>query len=364
MRRWLWWTLLVPTLAVCGADSPTAPSPARDPKPAPALRVIQLATYDGFGQAVHPDVAVTPAGWGGARFHLVVTPYPFGATQYENPSVYEGNDPVSWSVNAEETNPIARPSAGHLSDPALVFVPESNELWMYYRQAADSNRIWLTRSSDGVRWGTPSVVAIVPNHALISPSVVERAPGTWEMWSVNGGISGCNGASTVVERRTSRDGITWTPPSRVDVPVPISGHSVWHIAVTWIPVERQYWAVFNVKAAGTCATSAVFLATSPDGVKWRTAGAPLLVRGVIPEFQDIVYRACMSYDPVTDVVHFWFSGARRVGSSYAWSIATLSRSRGTAIPQRVAPYVPIPSSVHLIAVPVEPGDVADGPRSP
>ena len=42
----------------------------------------------------------------------------------------------------------------------------------------------------------------------------------------------------------------------------------------------------------------------------------MLVKGAIPAFEDIVYRTTFEYEPVSDAITFWFSGARFDGARY------------------------------------------------
>jgi len=60
----------------------------------------------------------------------------------------------------------------------------------------------------------------------------------------------------------------WSPPEQVSL-VQL-GYSVWHIDVQWIASRSEFWALYNVKTPGSCTTPAVYLATSGDGVTWRT----------------------------------------------------------------------------------------------
>ena len=161
------------------------------------IHVLALATYDGSGQAVHPDVAVTPAGWdgGGTAEHLFVTPYPGGDASKENPSLYTRTSSLEWLVPRGVMNPIARPDIGYLSDPDQLFNPETNELWLYYRGVSTENEIFLIRGSGPARWSAPILVANAPNHGIVSPSLVRRGVGDWMMWSVNSGLAGCSSAS-------------------------------------------------------------------------------------------------------------------------------------------------------------------------
>src|SRR3954464_15849655 len=109
-----------------------AAAPIVKPPPLLNITVLSLETYDGSGQAVHPDPAETPGEWGGgAGEQLFVTPYPNGDASKENPSLFT-RTPIDRSlVPSAATNPIARPAAGYLSDPDQVYNPETNELWLY-----------------------------------------------------------------------------------------------------------------------------------------------------------------------------------------------------------------------------------------
>lgn len=292
------------------------------PVPLDEVRVLALDTYDGSGQTVHPDVVRGPAAGGGA-YALAVTPYPFGNAAHENPSLFGGNG-LLWSVPAGGANPLVRPAAGHLSDPDLVDDPNTGRLRLYYREASDRNRIYVVESADGVRWDAPRLTLAAPNHVLLSPAVVRRGDDEWMMWTVNGG-SGCSDAAAWLDLRRSRDGLTWSAPERATLDQP--GYSPWHVDVQWIAERGEYWAVYNVKTAGSCTTPALFLATSADGVRWQTYGSPVLVRGAVPEFADVVYRASIVYDAAADEVTLWYSGARYDGRSFVWSSAVQRRRR-------------------------------------
>ncbi|MEO8089683.1 MAG: hypothetical protein ABI703_05250 [Gemmatimonadales bacterium] len=288
------------------------------------LYPIRIPTYDGSGQVVHPDFAASSAASFRYPRHLAITPYAFSQTRLENPSIFVGGL-ITWGLETGTPNPIATPREGYLSDPDLVYVPETSELWLYYRQVTTSNLIYLVRSRDGIRWGSPVQVAVAPSHKIISPAVVHRSPNDWWMWSVNGGTRGCWGASTSVELRRSTDGRHWGTPRTVNLRQ--SGFYPWHIDVQWIAARKEFWAMYNVKVAGNCNTPAVFLATSTDGINWTPRKQPLLAKGSFPPFADIVYRATFSYVPASDDIVVWYSGARYNGHEYVWSAAVQRRRR-------------------------------------
>lgn len=307
------------------------------------LAPVEFATYDGSGQVVHPDYAATPAGAFGRPFHLAITPYPFGNPSFENPSFFDAEQRDRWTVSDGASNPVVRPEAGYLSDPDLVYVPESGELRLYYRQVTTENLVLLTRSTDGRRWTAPIEVARGPNHEIVSPSVVRRAADDWWMFAVNSGPAGCSAASTTVEVRRSTDGVAWGPARTVALEQPDLWP--WHIDVQWIPSRQVFWAVYNAKTATACTTPAVYLAESADGMSWTPLEQPVLVKGAIPAFEDIVYRTTFEYDPLSDAITFWFSGARFDGARYAWSAAVERRHRA----ELFAPAAALDASVLLPA---------------
>jgi hypothetical protein len=307
------------------------------------LMPLDFVTYDGSSQVVHPDYTATPAGVFGRPFHLAITPYPFGNPSFENPSMFEADRRDQWRVSDGVSNPVVRPDAGYLSDPDLVYVPEQGELRLYYRQATTDNIVLLTRSTDGRQWTPPVEVARAPNHQIVSPSIVRRAPDDWWMFAVNSGPAGCSAPATTVEVRRSTDGLVWGPPAPVALEQP--GLWPWHLDVQWIPSWQVFWAVYNAKTSTGCTTPAVYLAESPDGVAWTRLDQPVLVKGALPAFQDIVYRTTFEYDPVTDAITFWFSGARYDGAKYVWSAAVERRHRADVF----APVAALAATVLLPA---------------
>lgn len=289
----------------------------------PAL--LDLRTYDGSDQSVHPDYAAPTAPWRRRYFYLALTPYPSGTSTHENPSLYASFDGVKWRAAPNAPMPLAQPQEGHLSDPDVVHAPVRNELLLYYRQAGTTDRIFLTRSVDGARWSPPRPLFDAPRNGALSPAVVRVRAGDWRMWSINAG-TGCKDSTTAVELRRSTDGVAWSAPESVTLPGP-AGQFAWHIDVAWIPSRAQFWALLPVKAPGTCATTAVFLATSPDGVTWRTLPSAVMTAGAIPAFADVVYRSTFAYDAPRDMVTLWFSGARRRDGVYTWRTAAQTRTR-------------------------------------
>jgi hypothetical protein len=291
-----------------------------DAMPVTDVHPISLLTYEGSGQAVHPDFVRLPSTWSGDPFRLVATPYPGGNAAYENPSLYTGSTGVAWTVPAGVTNPLEKPEGGgYLSDPDVIYDPDANELRVYYRRVTSENEIWMIRSSDGVNWSAPVLTVHAPNHLIVSPSIVRRSATQWLMWSVNAGTVGCGSATTAVELRRSTDGVHWSSAEATPLSDP-DGYP-WHVDVEWIPSRNEYWALYPVKTAGGCTTDRLGLATSADGMHWTTYESPVLLRGSTDELSDIVYRSTVDFDAATGIVTLWYSGAKYDHGIYNWHLA-------------------------------------------
>jgi hypothetical protein len=289
-----------------------------------SIKLFSIATYDGSGQAVHPDFSAPIRPWSHRPRYLAITPYPNGNTKFENPSLYSGTDGMTWTVARGTPNPLVFPKAGYLSDPDVVYANTRNELFLYYRQLSDSDRIYMIRSKNGTDWDMPAQLFATPQFGALSPAVVRRAHGNWLMWTVSAD-SGCRGPRAHTELRRSTDGMTWSDPEPVSMD--LHGYSPWHLDVQWLPSRGEFWALVPVKTYGTCATRALYLATSPDGVTWNTLPNAVARAGATWEFRDVIYRSTFAYDATSDQVTLWFSGARMVGESFVWSTAAVRRLR-------------------------------------
>jgi hypothetical protein len=325
--------LAVWAVAGCGSHdrTPTVPE-YRVTSDTAALNVpvgpiaLPLSTYDGSGETVHPDFAAPRSPWKHRLFYLALTPYPAGATYYENPSLYASLDGVRWSGAPRAPMPLVKPRNGHLSDPDLVHASVRGELFLYYRQVSDSDRVFLMRSADGAQWSRSRQLFATKRYASLSPAVVRRAKDDWWMWSVDA-RSGCNDRTAQVTLRRSTDGIAWSDPAPAELGAPSLLYP-WHLDVQWIPERGEFWALYPVKAPETCATTALFLATSRNGVTWRTLPTPVLIAGTIRELSHIVYRSTFSYDARTDMVALWLSGARLEGEGrFRWRTVAFRRPR-------------------------------------
>jgi hypothetical protein len=265
----------------------------------------RIPTYDGSGQAEHPDIVYFPAGWHGYKYWMAFTPYPFGNNRRENPSIVVSNDGTVWLVPPGLTNPLVpAPACDHNSDPDLVYHPETDELYLYYTEqqrspycgALNDNHLRLLKSRDGVHWSRPQTVIswdLGKNPLYLSPGVVYRG-GSFELW-----IAGAGG----VVHATSSDGVNWSALEPVHI-----NATPWHLDVHYIEGRSPYWMLF---VDSPLAGSKLKLATSKDGLNWEVYPEPLLVPGLGWD-DERIYRATFLYGD-DGRFRVWYSARSRLG---------------------------------------------------
>jgi hypothetical protein len=290
-----------------------------------AARPLITPTYDGSGEAVHPDILFFPNGWRGWEYWLVITPYPGDDTSKENPSILVSHDGITWREPAGIANPIALPRVSFLADGDLFYDAAADRLCVYYVHQRINRRTHLMRksSADGVHWGPQTTEPAdslfdVPDFELLSPAVVQIGA-TWWMWSVNTGAVGCHAPATKIEYRTSADGIHWSAAADVHCTQP--GYFPWHVDVIHAAARGEFWMLFSAfPHGGSCHDTTLFFARSTDGIRWTTFGRPALAMGADRAWdRNQIYRATLLHDADRDRLRVWYSAddgaAWRIGYS-------------------------------------------------
>lgn len=219
-------------------------------------------TYDGSGQAVHPDVVdfhdITPTGkWNGYRFWMAMTPYPYSASALENPSILVSQDGINWSVPPGLTNPLVdKPPTGWNADTELVYDFHSGQLACMFIRTNEGVRI--TRTDDGITW-TPHASVDFPDWSGLSPSVLwDENVSAWRMWH-NGGLH--------TRTAPALEGPWTVGPGTSGAPSPI-----WHSNV-----QRGPNGEFHLLAHTETNVNGVLLAASSmNGYTWVSNPTPLV----------------------------------------------------------------------------------------
>ena len=271
---------------------------------------LKTPTFDGSGQAIHPDIVYFAKGWNGYKYWMAMTPYPGSNDQLENPQLLASNDGLSWVAPVGLKAPLApAPPCDHNNDTEMIYNPVADELWVYYqdtRRAArcgahkskpyyNHNYVQLIRvGRSGGKWTvtkpSPAVDQDLSKETLLlSPSVVRRSATVWYLW-----MSDVNNKAY---RFTSTDGIKWTNKKQVTIT-----DKTWHLNVEWVPSKSEYWMLSDYPTS----KGNMRWATSKDGLTWTTFPGLVLERR--PAAWDAnLYRGCFIYDPAKDLLRVWYS---------------------------------------------------------
>ncbi len=336
-----------------GLESPAA-TPLNFPVP------LTVPTYDGSGEAVHPDVLWFPARWHGWEYWMAFSPYPRGMQKYENPSIVVSHDGRSWQVPAGMVNPIINPARrrSYNSDPDLSYDARNDRLVLLNREVRGGfNLVSMLTSPDGVSWSAPRTMFRRPNHGMISPALVLSPTGGATIWYVDAGSKACRKRVTRIARQEVSAGALnfsapdrgWSAPRVVGLVQP--GYFIWHLDVSWIAAKQEYWAVYPAYAAKGCGARDLFFARSRDGITWTTYQTPVLRHEDERWTSAMLYRAALLYDASRDAVRIFLSASApgpewRLGYvefTYAELLAALDGSSPRAlVGHRLKPGGPIP----------------------
>lgn len=186
-----------------------------------------LETYEGSGQAVHPDMAF----WKD-KYWLAVTPYPYGMEEYENPCIYYGD---SLDNLITPKGPIAvqhKHTQGlHLSDPC--FAVDGDQFYCYYRESerkgiVEENTIWGVRYNESDKnWSEPELIMDSVDDKILSPAMVFKAPGVLTTFFV----STLNGRYSLVSTKTKGALTDITEHHIIGMP---NNYELWHIGISKI----------------------------------------------------------------------------------------------------------------------------------
>lgn len=258
-----------------------------------APRPLQIETYDGSGQCVHPDVQMLPQSIFGDSLVMVMEPYPFSDERLEKPSLLVSSDGLDWRIPPGVRNPVVGatpPGAQHAdggvrgwySDAALILL-RADLLGLYYRFNSGQGETVLlcSRSVDGRSWSKAETLLRLPvSGRFASPSLAWHGDRLF-MTSVD----------TVSEsiqirwaERSDDTGSTWSAPRQL-----LDFKSAWHASARcyqgrlyllindrhslWLMrcdlgarvPRHQFWSKDGWTGYSTPGTATPILGPSPEG---------------------------------------------------------------------------------------------------
>jgi hypothetical protein len=256
-----------------------------------APRTLRIATYEGSGQLVHPDVVRWPAG--GSDLWMAATPYPNTHEKWENPSIYQSRDGLTWTEPVERENPVvSRPPCDHNCDPDLV--PAGKELDLFYLESeraklcTDGRNLQNLRvctSTDGRKWSKPTTVIhwdLDHDPFYLSPCIVP-AGGGWRLFLVWP-------KGRTIEWLSSTDLRKFGEPRGV-MQTGLEGVRPWHLDI--FPVDGGWVALLCARGPDARDNLDVdlWIGASPDLERWSFRAAPFLAGGDPTLGIEIVYRS-------------------------------------------------------------------------
>ena len=116
---------------------------------------LDIPTYDGSGQAVHPSLLVQDdsSEAGSPRFILSFTPYADTDDRVENPSVVISDDGLNFREEKEGLNPLVpAPEKDHNDDPDLFYSNGKYGILYLETLRPEKQSLILLESTDRIRW--------------------------------------------------------------------------------------------------------------------------------------------------------------------------------------------------------------------
>ena len=160
---------------------------------------LDIKTYDGGNQCLHPSCLYFENGWNGFKFWLVVTPYKNMDESIENPCIYTSNDGEHFK-SCQTANPLDNIELSseyeYNSDPELVYNSDLDRIECWWRRVQTSKypnkeernveTLYRSFTADGTLWSTKEKMYVYHNpidatRGAISPSIIYE-DGVYNIW--------------------------------------------------------------------------------------------------------------------------------------------------------------------------------------
>ena len=254
-------------------------------------RFLDIPTYEGSGQTVHPQVLFFEEKFMGYHYIMVMTPYPFSDSAHENPSVLGSQDGIIWEVPDGVVNPVVGVPfdvrhGGHYSDPFLLRKGDTLEMWFRHtlavytggRYSLDNsrhNRIYRTVTKDLSNWETLETVLECFDGINPFMSVVVMHDGErYRLWYAT--------YQSVLFYIESTDLINWS--ERVRIHHDLGGLGIWHHDIIF--TGEKYEALFISADWGNVPLFRLFYAVSYDAKNFGT-GREISIGRISPELEEM-----------------------------------------------------------------------------
>ena len=163
------------------------------------LEPLDIETYDGGGEGLHPKCLYFPNGWNGAKFWFAFTPYKSMNEAIENPCIYTSDNGIDFNpvLSAYPLDDITLSKTEEFnSDPHLVFNSDSNRIECWWRRVYTkdypvkdkqySELLYRSWTKDGIIWSDKELIfeyrnVVEATRGAICP-VVHYDNGRYYIW--------------------------------------------------------------------------------------------------------------------------------------------------------------------------------------
>ena len=252
---------------------------------------ITLKNYLGNNQNVHPKVLYFENDFGGHKYWMGYTPYPYSNDDVENPCVAYSDDGINFTnING---NPLDNPGGnGYDSDIHLVYRSDTDIIEAWFRYVGDTSlqvreeTIYRRTTTDGITWTAKE--KIYSNETgiiskLLSPAI-EWDGVNYCIWVVR------DGTAIDYYEAPGANPTSWTLIRSINLTFVDDGLTVkaWHIDA--IKDTNQYVLLIMCRnnTAITNNKCSLFISTSTDNINYST---PIKVVGGADSWDKYMYRS-------------------------------------------------------------------------
>lgn len=187
--------------------------------------ILEIVNYLGNYQNIHPKVLYFSDGWHGYKFWMGYTPYPFGYTAAENPSIAVSNDMINWETPPDIENPFDYGTeTDYNSDTHLVYRGDTDTLELWWRYHSNTNKtrtIYRMTTNDGVNWTSKqAVIESTWDRDYLSPAVLFEN-GIYKMWFKRG-------TELMYTESVDDTALSWTEPFILNIDWDSQNLNPWH----------------------------------------------------------------------------------------------------------------------------------------
>jgi hypothetical protein len=283
------------------------------------VKKLNIPTYDGSGQCVHPSVRYIPGGWAGYEWWMAFTPYPQGNDKYENPSLVASHDGINWTVPKGLVNPIdPAPKNGHDADTELIY--DGKNMLVYY---IDVTKKCIVTCHRRIVYPNMSIEneETCTNFHPISPAIIRKSANDWIAWY-------CDLTSLQLYHATSTDGLNWTNQTiaLTDMPDKVS----WHISALQVDNGYTFLIAAFPRAKENNSRTKLYLGYASSSSSIIKMAPILSPEKGWPDRE--IYRSCMVgsrvYISAADRKCNWHIGHGRIVSYLRRGYLTMSKKLG------------------------------------